>query len=279
MGGQLAHLRQQVRRCAGAEATERQASHCLTIHRRRLETLLGATQNINCSKLRSSMNSSPPLLSPRRASLWPHNSSERLLGKHVVLAPLQEKHAQSLFSQIGGVANAELWEDMSNGPSHDLDAFSSYLKTCATSQEKCYWVVQDRQTGDIFAHLSYFFASPLDDAVEIGQIVCARNFHGNVGLTEAWALLAGRAFASGFRIVTWKARLYKNLMNQADPKFGHMFEDWARQAMIVKGRVYDTAMYLSTDAEWAANQGGINRWLANGHDLSTTDSSSLSSSK
>lgn len=199
----------------------------------------------------------------QKALLRPHSSTEKIVGEHVVLRPLQEHDARELFQHLGGENNAYLWECMNDGPFHDLRTFTSYINSCADSADQIFWAVEDRETMAVVGHLCYIFTSPVEGTIEIGRFIYSKAFQGHRGTTEAWALLADRAFALGYKTVWWRARAFKARSNQADPIFGHCFEGWTCGIHMVKGRVYDTAGYYMTTADWMRNQESILCWIAN----------------
>ncbi|KAM0716840.1 hypothetical protein Q7P37_006692 [Cladosporium fusiforme] len=133
-----------------------------------LERQICHHKNINCII----MSQPQKPLSPKRASLFPHNSSEKLIGKHVILAPLRSNHAEALFSLLSSDVNADLWEtDLPNGSVDNIGAFSAYIETHTTSSETCAWAIQSLQTNDIVGLVWYMFRSPLDDVVQIGRVL------------------------------------------------------------------------------------------------------------
>lgn len=86
-----------------------------------------------------------------------------------------------------------------------------------------------------------------------------------VGATEAWFLLAERAFFTGFRRLEWKCNALNEPSRRAALRYGHVFEGVFRQHMIVKGKNRDTAWYAILDWEWPLQKQVIEEWMGDGN--------------
>lgn len=195
------------------------------------------------------------------SKLWPRENNESIAGKHVTLEPLKESHADDLFPDVGGEAQAHLWDYMPGGPYYELDDFRSYIKTCASSKDVCFWAVKDRKMGKIVGHTSFLRIDPSNATVEIGHIMYAPSLQKTAAATEVWYLLADRAFTSGFRRLEWKCNAANEPSRRAALRFGHTHEGVFRQHMIVKGKNRDTAWYSILDGEWPLLNRGLLKWL------------------
>lgn len=200
---------------------------------------------------------------PNRAILWPQSNMETIVGHHINLTPLQDHHAEALFLLLSGQRNAHLWESMPAGPFRDMTAFTSHINFCLENADECWWAVVDRAKRTPVGYLRCAFSSPVEGKIHIGYFILSSSLQGQPGATEAWALLADRAFAAGFRMVFWSARFFKASPYPADPVFGHEFRSWSRGTHFVKGMVYDSATYYMTDEDWAHSRESIHRWIAN----------------
>jgi RimJ/RimL family protein N-acetyltransferase len=197
---------------------------------------------------------------PTRASLWPRHVTETIAGTHIYLTPLQEHHAEPLFPYVGGESNAHLWTYMHNGPFYSIEDFRSYIKNCVSSTDLSFWAVVDRKSDQILGHSSFLRADYSNAVVEIGNIMYSPILQRTIGSTEAWSLLADRAFACGFRRLEWKCNALNEPSRRAALRFGHEFEGIFRQHMIVKGKNRDTAWYSITDGEWPAQKRTLETW-------------------
>jgi len=193
--------------------------------------------------------------------IWPQSDDERITGKHVILEPLMERHADSFFPSISGEANAHLWDWMPSGPFYELTDFQSYMKRCADSKEVSFWAVRDRKTDQVVGHVSFLRIDPANASVEIGHIMYGPSLQRTTAATEIWYLLADRAFASGFRRLEWKCNNANEPSRRAALRYGHTFEGVFRQHMIVKGKNRDTAWFSVIDGEWPQVRGAVVAWM------------------
>ena len=210
--------------------------------------------------------SSPPVFS--RADInnfWPTSKDEVLIGKHIILEPLAEHHAEPLFPGISGDANAALWAYMPRGPFESPADFQNYIRQCASSQDTIFWAIKERKTGKVVGHTSFLRIDSANAVVEIGHIMYSPLLQRTVGATEAWFMLADRAFDSGFRRLEWKCNVLNEPSRRAALKYGYVFEEVFRQHMVVKGKNRDTAWYSILDGDWAVEKMVIQEWMDDGN--------------
>jgi RimJ/RimL family protein N-acetyltransferase len=205
---------------------------------------------------------STPLISTADAlQIWPQDSNELITGKHVVLEPLKEHHADSLFPSISGQANAYLWDWMPSGPFYELADFQAYIERCAQSRDVSFWAIKDRKTGQVIGHTSFLRIDSANASVEIGHIMYEPSLQKTTAATEIWYLMANRAFASGYRRLEWKCNAGNEPSRRAALRFGHVFEGVFRQHMIVKGKNRDTAWFSIVDGEWPVVKEALLKWM------------------
>jgi RimJ/RimL family protein N-acetyltransferase len=193
--------------------------------------------------------------------LWPQSKDEIVTGKHICLEPLKERHADDLFPSVGGEAHAHLWDYMPRGPFLDLSDFQSYIRDCANSKDVSFWAIRDRKTDKIVGHISLLRIDPSNATVEIGHIMYSPLLQRTVAASEAWFLLAQRAFNCGFRRLEWKCNARNEPSRRAALRFGHEFEGVFRQHMIVKGKNRDTAWYAILDGDWPRVERAMLAWM------------------
>lgn len=207
-----------------------------------------------------------PLVSSADVSkLWPQNQDEIVTGKHIRLEPLKESHAGDLFPSVGGEANAHLWDYMPRGPFFNIAEFQSYIQDCANSKDVSFWAIRDRKTNRIVGHTSFLRIDPSNATVEIGNIMYSPSLQKTVAASEAWFLLAQRAFTCGFRRLEWKCNARNEPSRRAALRFGHEFEGVFRQHMIVKGKNRDTAWFSILDGEWPRLERAVRAWMDDGN--------------
>jgi RimJ/RimL family protein N-acetyltransferase len=203
-----------------------------------------------------------PLVSSADAlRLWPQSESEVVNGKHIYLEPLKEHQANALFPSVGGESHAHLWDYMPRGPFLSLSDFHSYIRDCADSKDVSFWAIRDRKTDQIVGHTSFLRIDPSNATVEIGNIMYSPSLQRTVAASEAWFLLAQRAFARGFRRLEWKCNALNEPSRRAALRFGHQFEGVFRQHMIVKGKNRDTAWYSILDGDWPCVERAVRAWM------------------
>jgi len=193
--------------------------------------------------------------------LWPQTETEIVNGKHIYLEPLKEHHAEDLFPSVGGETHTHLWDYMPRGPFLNLSEFQSYIRDCANSRDVIFWAIRDRKTSQVVGHTSFLRIDPSNAVVEIGNIMYSPSLQKTVASSEAWFLLAHRAFACGFRRLEWKCNALNEPSRRAALRYGHDFEGVFRQHMIVKGKNRDTAWYSILDGDWPRVERAVRLWM------------------
>jgi len=209
--------------------------------------------------------STPVTSTADAVKLWPQDENERITGKHVILEPLKQQHAESFFPSISGEANARLWDWMPSGPFYELAEFQSYMKRCEESKEVNFWTVKDRKTDQVVGHISFLRIDPANASVEIGHIMYGPSLQRTTAATEIWYLMADRAFTSGFRRLEWKCNAANEPSKRAALRYGHTLEGIFRQHMIVKGKNRDTAWFSVIDGEWPQVKDALVAWMDEGN--------------
>lgn len=130
-----------------------------------------------------------------------------------------------------------------------------------SSPDVCYWAVVFRTSDQILGYASFMRVDQSNAVVEIGNIMYAPIFQKTTGATEAWFLLADRAFTSGFRRLEWKCNALNKPSMRAASRLGHTFEGVFRQHMLVKGSNRDTAWYSIIDCEWSKLKEALEMWM------------------
>jgi RimJ/RimL family protein N-acetyltransferase len=187
-----------------------------------------------------------------------------LEGAYASVMPLDPaRHGDSLWQEMGGARNAELWRYMHSGPFETRESFDRYLAANAASEDPLYFTVVDRATGQPGGHATYLRIDAGQRVMEVGSIVYVETFQRTRASTEAMYLMAKHAFEElGYRRYEWKCNSLNEASQRAAQRLGFSFEGVFRQHMIVKGRSRDTAWYAMLDYEWPARRKEFERWLA-----------------
>lgn len=207
-----------------------------------------------------------PALRPSRNTI--------LQGRTVLLEPLNESHADSLFTIVGGTdpIHASLWDYMGDGPYATLDKFRVAIAAKARSGDPFFYAVfktSSKQNSNVekelVGYLSLMRFAPSDLCVEIGNILFSPYLQRTTAATEAVYLAARHAFQDlGYRRLEWKCNDLNAPSKRAAARFGFRYEGLFRQHMIVKGRNRDTAWFAILRDEWEGERGckqAMEKWL------------------
>jgi RimJ/RimL family protein N-acetyltransferase len=190
-----------------------------------------------------------------------------LQGRRVRLEPFDPaRHADGLFTAIGGEANASLWEWMPVGPFLTADALTAFLTSMRDNSER--WrtmVIRSEATSGILGSCTYMRIREAHGSAEIGCVAFGPNLRRTPEATEALYLMAAHVFGLGYRRYEWKCNNENLASKRAAERFGFVFEGIFRNDMVTKGRSRDTAWYSITGAEWPRLDEALSRWLAPGN--------------
>jgi RimJ/RimL family protein N-acetyltransferase len=184
-------------------------------------------------------------------------------GQRVYLEPFDAAaHAAGLFTAVGGVANAALWEWMPVGPFPTAAAITDFLLAQHEAERWRTLVIRAADTGDIFGMATYMRLREAQGSAEIGCVAFGPRLKRTPEATEALFLMADTVFALGYRRYEWKCNNANLASKRAAERFGFTFEGIFRNDMVMKGRSRDTAWYSITDTEWPPLRAALLRWLA-----------------
>src|SRR5437016_7407021 len=114
-----------------------------------------------------------------------------LTGRYVTLVPLDPvHHADDLWHNAGGEANAELWTWMADGPFSDRAAFDEHLAAKSRSQDPLFSTYIDNATGRAVGIGSFMRIDPKNRVVEAGNLMFGREMQRTRAATEAMYLMA-----------------------------------------------------------------------------------------
>jgi RimJ/RimL family protein N-acetyltransferase len=204
----------------------------------------------------------PPDVLARRDTLPLKPVPVVLTGQLVELRPLElasdgdALHAVSSgapFSLAGRSVAAydpeeRIWRWMSGGPFADAAALHGWLARLAAEPDTLAFTV--RVAGTPVGVACYLANQPRHLKIELGSIWYGAVAQGTGVSAETAYLLAGHAFALGYRRVEWKCDAKNQRSRRAAVAYGFAFEGVQDAHYIIKNRNRDTAWYRMLDAEW-----------------------------
>ena len=101
--------------------------------------------------------------------------------------------------------------------------------------------------------------------IEIGHVLFSKSLQRTTAATEAFYLLACKAFEDGYRRLEWKCDSLNEPSRRAGLRFGFTFEGVFRQHMIRKGRNRDSAWHSIIDKEWPSRRKALEMWMDHGN--------------
>lgn len=184
-----------------------------------------------------------------------------IIGKHVKLHPMQAEHADQLFDTIAGKGNDTLYTYIPYGPFYTLDSYRERIVTCIANADPQFYSIEDVRTGRLVGQISYLRITPAHRCIEIGHVIFGPTLQRSIGATEAFYLLARKAFDEGYRRLEWKCDNTNAASRRAAIRFGHTFEGIFRQHMVIKGRNRDSAWFSILDREWPGCRDALTSWM------------------
>lgn len=186
-----------------------------------------------------------------------------LIGKHVLLERLEQKHFADLYKSIG--THADLWTWWPDEPVNTESEFDNYLKEfIALSADLVIYAVLPLSGANKGEALGLAFALSEDRLnnrrAELG-LFYGSLLQGTRAGTEAAFLLAGLMFELNHRRLKWTTNSLNRASRKAAERFGFVYEGTLRQDQINKGRNRDTAWYSIIDSEWPVCRTAFERWL------------------
>lgn len=185
--------------------------------------------------------------------------AERLVGRHVVLEPLDEPHREALREACN--ADQEIWQiyPYSMGGEH-FDGFWTTVRARQESGALIPFAVlhQDRLVG-----ISCLALDGRNRAVDIGGTYYHPEVRGTAVNPEAKRLLMAHAFDHGVRRVGFKVDAVNARSRAAVLKLGATQEGILRADTLTwTGRMRDTVVFSVLADEWPAVRDGLDRRLA-----------------
>jgi RimJ/RimL family protein N-acetyltransferase len=142
-----------------------------------------------------------------------------------------------------------IWRWMSGGPFADAAALRGWLAPLVAAPDGLALTV--RVAGTPVGVMCLLANQPQHLKIELGAIWYGPIAQCTGVSAEAACLLAGHAFALGYRRVEWKCDAKNQRSRRAAVAYGFAFEGVQDAHYIIKGRSRDTAWYRMLDTEWS----------------------------
>jgi RimJ/RimL family protein N-acetyltransferase len=174
-------------------------------------------------------------------------------GRHVVLEPLDERHASGIFEAM---RDEEVCRYLAWPPPAALDETRAFIRDARelTARGQCVAFAQVwSATGAAIGSTRYLDIRPRDRHVEIGSTFLGRAYWRTPANTEAKYLLLRHAFESlGCVRVTLKTDGRNTRSQAAIERLGAVREGVLRKRMNVRGYQRDTVYFSILETEWPA---------------------------
>lgn len=189
-----------------------------------------------------------------------------LAGRHVVLEPLDLRHAPELYDALCAPEDASLWTYRPTDPPADVAGMRALVAQVLTARPGTETMVLRPRGGPRAARASGIASYTRIDAatgqVEVAGLLYARTLQRTTAATEALHLLMGHAFDTlGYRRFEWKCDSLNEPSRRAAARLGFTHEGRFRRHMVIKGRNRDTDWFSVTDQEWPEVRAAHERWL------------------
>ena len=185
-----------------------------------------------------------------------------LVGRYVLLEPLDESHAESLFAALEEEDQNALQRFTSDPVCNSLPELEHLIASKRALEHAQYFACIDHIAGIVLGFAALMRADRDHRVVEIGNVLFTGALRRRRAGTEVIYLLLRHAMEDlGYRRVEWKCNSLNIRSRNAALRFGFSFEGVFRQHMIVKGHNRDTAWFSMLDHEWAARREAFEAWL------------------
>lgn len=184
-------------------------------------------------------------------AVGPWHTAVPLRGNHVLLEPLDVRHADALFTALD---DAEVWRHLTTARPRDADDLAGYIAAAVADPDRVAWVQRDARTGAVVGTTSYYDVDPGQAALAIGLTTLARPRWRTAINTEAKVLLLSRAFDElGAERVCWHTDLRNERSQLAIERLGATREGVLRRhRRHPDGSWRDTVLYAMTADQWPA---------------------------
>lgn len=185
-----------------------------------------------------------------------------LVGRYVLLEPLDESHAGGLFAVLSEEDQEALQHYTSDPVCASVADVTAMIGRKRGADNAHYFACIDHVAGSVLGFAALMRADRDNRVVEIGNVMFTAALRRRRSGTEAIYLLLRHAIEDlGNRRVEWKCNSLNARSRNAALRFGFSFEGVFRQHMIVKSHNRDTAWFSMLDSEWPARRQAFEAWL------------------
>lgn len=128
---------------------------------------------------------------------FPHHDSVK--GNHVELLPLHIDHVDELFENTCGANDVTRYEYLPYGPFTDIKSYREHMFAFAAAKDPQFYVIRDLKSHSLLGHIAFLRIDPKNRVIEIGHVLYGKGLQRTVGATEAFYLLANKAFEADYR--------------------------------------------------------------------------------
>jgi RimJ/RimL family protein N-acetyltransferase/nitroimidazol reductase NimA-like FMN-containing flavoprotein (pyridoxamine 5'-phosphate oxidase superfamily) len=191
----------------------------------------------------------PPYLRPARS---PWLEPAVMVGRHVILEPLDLSHAPALFEALDDEEVHRYIPWPRPRSREEMAAFVAWLLHQAEQGTRVAWVQRDARTGEVAGTTSYMPSDEANLLVHIGATHLGRRWWRTGVNTEAKLLLMTRAFEElGAERVEWQTDILNLRSQAAIERLGATREGVQRRnKRRADGTWRDTVLYGMTADEW-----------------------------
>lgn len=185
-----------------------------------------------------------------------------LAGRYVMLEPLDEDHATSLFAALKDENQADLQRYTADPVCANAAEVEALIGTKRSSDGGIYFACVDHFSGKTLGFAALLRADQPNRVIELGNLLFTTGLRHKRAGSEVVYLLLRHVFEDlGYRRVEWKCNSLNMSSRNAALRYGFSFEGVFRQHMIVKGHNRDTAWFSMLDREWRQRREALETWL------------------
>ncbi|MCC2097997.1 MAG: GNAT family N-acetyltransferase [Hyphomicrobiales bacterium] len=185
-----------------------------------------------------------------------------IAGRYIMLEPLSEDHADSLFAALQDEDQDVLQRYTADPVCASVEELHSLIKAKRLTENAGYFACIDHFAGKTLGFGALMRADRTNRVIELGNLLFSDGLRHKRTGTEAVYLLLRHAFEDlGYRRVEWKCNSLNRASRNAALRYGFSFEGVFRQHMIVKGCNRDTAWFSMLDSEWGQRREALETWL------------------
>jgi len=120
-------------------------------------------------------------------------------GNHVELLPLNIDHVDELFENTCGTSDVTRYDYLPYGPFTDINSYREHMAGFAAAKDPQFYAIRDLSSRSLLGHIAFLRVESKNRVIEIGHVLYGKGLQRTVGATEAFYLLANKAFEADYR--------------------------------------------------------------------------------